>query len=88
MGSFPANSLGFHDLGGNVSELAVPEDARPFGDSSFLTNLIRLGGSWADLPLESIRNQPGKSQRAQSQRADAGFRCVLDPAAAAVQSPR
>lgn len=88
VGSFPANALGFHDLGGNVSELAVPEDARPFGDSSFLTNLIRLGGSWADLPLESIRNQPGKSQRAQSQRADAGFRCVLEMAAGAEQSPR
>lgn len=87
VGSFPANALGFHDLGGNVSELAVPEDARPFGDSSFLTNLVRLGGSWADLPLGSIRNQPGKSQRAQSQRADAGFRCVLDPAAAAEQGP-
>ena len=78
VGSFAPNLLGFHDMAGNVSEIAVPEDARSFGDSSFLTNLVRLGGSWADLPLDYIRNQPGKSQRAQSQRADAGFRCALD----------
>ena len=78
VGSFPPNASGFHDFGGNVSEIAVPADARASADSDFLTNLVRLGGSWADVPRESIRSEPGKSLRHQSQRVDAGFRCVLE----------
>jgi formylglycine-generating enzyme required for sulfatase activity len=78
VGSFPPNASGFHDFGGNVSEIAVPLDARASADSDFLTNLVRLGGSWADVPGPSLRSEPGKSLRHQSQRVDAGFRCVLE----------
>ena len=78
VGSFPANALGFYDFGGNVSELAVPPDARPQGDTGFVTNFVRLGGSWAEVPASDVPVVSGKNQRKQSQRADTGFRCVLD----------
>jgi serine/threonine protein kinase len=78
VGRFAANALGFHDMAGNISEIAVPDEAEPEEGGAFYTNLVRLGGSWADPPVENVRSQTGKSTRSQSQRADVGFRCVLD----------
>ncbi len=72
VGKLAADSNGFHDLGGNVSEWC--EDAWPDAPDE---RVIR-GSSWLTFNSEDALSSARQHRKKDSFRYDIGFRCLLD----------
>ncbi len=79
VGSFPPNSRGIYDLGGNVWEFTATRMNGKHPSEPKATNAERAirGASWRTVSLEAMRTSFRLSRRAG--REDIGFRCILSP---------
>ena len=77
VGSFPPNSLGIHDMSGNVAEWT--DSIAPFGEDSprNIYYIIR-GGSWATGSARSTHASARQTERPAVTRPMFGFRVVLE----------
>jgi formylglycine-generating enzyme required for sulfatase activity len=73
-GSFPANPLGIHDLGGNVWEWTA---SRFLWEKSDHKSPVLRGGSWRTFDLESMRSAFRDTHSSATD--EIGFRVVLAP---------
>ncbi len=76
VGRFPANSLGFYDLGGNVWEF-VSDESRRRGE-----RIVR-GASWGDHQLDSLRSRYLGSCSVTQRSESLGFRVAVESSAPA-----
>lgn len=72
-GTFPANSLGIYDLGGNAAEWCA--DSWPGSPED---RVVR-GGSWLSGEKEALLSSARAHMPKSTARSDVGFRCVIDP---------
>ena len=79
VGSFPPNSSGIYDLGGNVWEFTASKMMQKHLERTNLANTDRAirGASWRTVSLEAMRTSFRLGRR--GGREDIGFRCILSP---------
>ncbi|MBS0173749.1 MAG: SUMF1/EgtB/PvdO family nonheme iron enzyme, partial [Nitrospira sp.] len=70
--SFPANSFGLYDMGGNVNEWTNS------WTNQLQSHRVLRGGSWEDFNIDGLRSGRRFSELPVIHRASYGFRCVLE----------